>query len=125
MVYAILNGFKEAKGTELVKARHDYAMNMRKQLDSYMKDKIKLSNKDMFKLDPSYFPTGSVIFISNLVFPKETTQKLINFLSENTPSDVIIILSSVPNNLGKFKLIEKLDLPMSWSTNSTCYVLSK
>ena len=125
LVYAILNGFKEAKGTELVKARHDYAMNMRKQLDSYMKDKIKLSNKDMFKLDPSYFPTGSVIFISNLVFPKETTQKLINFLSENTPSDVIIILSSVPNNLGKFKLIEKLDLPMSWSTNSTCYVLSK
>jgi hypothetical protein len=123
--YAILNGFKEAKGVEIVKKRHNYAMNMRKKLDNYMRDKIKLTNKDMFKLDPSYFPPGSVIFISNLVFSKETTQKLINFLSENTPSDIIIILSSIPNDLGKFKLIEKLDLPMSWSKKSTCYILSK
>lgn len=125
LAYAILNGFKEAKGTELVQARHNYAMKMRNKLDSYMKDKIKLSNKDLFKLDPSYFPPGSVVFISNLVFPKETTQKLINFLSENTPSDVIIILSSIPDNLGKFKLIEKLELSMSWSPNSTSYILSK
>jgi len=125
LAYAVLNGFEEAKGTELVKARHDYAMNMRKKLDSYMRDKIKLSNEDMFKLDPSYFPPGSVIFISNLLFPKETTQKLIKFLGENTPSDVIVILSSIPNDLGQFKLIEKLDLPMSWATDSSCYVLSK
>jgi hypothetical protein len=125
LAYAILNGFKEAKGTELVQARHNYALKMRNKLDSYMKDKIKLSNKDLFKLDPSYFPPGSVVFISNLVFPKETTQKLINFLSENTPSDVIIILSSIPDNLGKFKLIEKLELSMSWSPNSTSYILSK
>ena len=125
LAYAILNGFTEAKGTELVESRHNYAMNMRNNLDSYMKDKIKLTNKDLFKLDPSYFPPGSVIFISNLLFPKETTQKLINFLSENTPSDVIIILSSIPDNLGKFKLIEKLELSMSWSPNSTSYILSK
>ena len=125
LAYAILNGFKEAKGTEIVRTRHEYAMNMRKKLDSYMKDKIKLSNKDLFKLDPSYFPTGSVIFISNKVFPKKTNQKLINFLSKNTPSDVIIILSSIPDDLGKFQLIEKIELPMSWSINSKCAVLKK
>jgi hypothetical protein len=100
-------------------------MNMRKKLDSYMKDKIKLSNKDFFKLDPSYFPPGSVIFISNIVFPKQTNQKLINFLSKNTPSDVIIILSTLPDNLGKFQLIEKIELPMSWSINSKYSVLKK
>jgi hypothetical protein len=125
LVYALLNGFKEAKGTEIVKTRHKYAMNMRKKLDSYMRDKIKLSNKDMFKLDPSYFPPGSVIFISNLVFSKDITQKLINFLGENTPSDVIIILSSIPDDLGKFKLIEKIELPMSWSVDSKCAILRK
>lgn len=125
LAYALLNGFKEAKGTEIVRARHEYAMNMRKKLDSYMKDKIKLSNKDFFKLDPSYFPPGSVIFISNTVFPKETNQKLINFLSKNTPSDVIIILSTLPDDLGKFQLIEKIELPMSWSINSKCAVLKK
>jgi hypothetical protein len=125
LAYALLNGFKEAKGTEIVKKRHDYAVNMRKKLDSYMKDKIKLSNKDMFKLDPSYFPPGSVIFISNLVFPKETNQKLLQFLSKNTPSDVIIILSSIPDDLGEFKLIEKIELPMSWSKNSKCAILRK
>jgi hypothetical protein len=125
LAYALLNGFKEAKGTEIVEARHKYALNMRKKLDEYMKDKIKLSNKDLFKLDPSYFPTGSVVFISNTVFPKETNQKLINFLSKNTPSDIIIILSTLPDNLGKFKLIEKIKLPMSWSINSNCAVLKK
>jgi len=125
LAYAVLNGFKEAKGTEIVEARHNYAMNMRKKLDGYMKDKIKLSNKDIFQLDPSYFPSESVVFISNLLFSENTNQKLINFLSENTPSNVIIILSSLPNNLMKFKLIETLELPMSWSKNSTCYVLAK
>ena len=68
LAYALLNGFKEAKGTEIVEARHNYAMNMRKKLDGYMKDKIKLSNKDIFQLNPSYFPPGSVVFISNLLF---------------------------------------------------------
>ena len=119
LAYAILNGFKEAKGTEIVQARHEYAMKMREKLDDYMKDKIKLSKSDLFKLDPSYFPTGSVIFISNLVFSEKTNQKLINFLSKNTPSDVIIILSALPNDLRNFKLIEQLDLSQSH------YVLTK
>jgi len=125
LAYAILNGFKEAKGTEIVQARHDYAMKMREKLDDYMRDKIKLSKNDLFKLDPSYFPTGSVVFISNLVFPEETNQKLINFLSKTTPSDTIIILSALPKDMKNFKLIEKIDAPMSWSKNSQCYVLSK
>ena len=125
LTYAILNGFKEAKGTEIVQARHDYAMKTREKLDKYMRDKIKLSKSDLFKLSPSYFPTGSVVFISNLVFSEKTNQKLINFLSEITPSDTIIILSTLPKDMSNFKVIEKIDAPMSWSKTSHCYVLGK
>ncbi len=125
LAYAILNGFKEAKGTEIVQARHEYAMQMREKLDEYMRDKIKLSKTDLFKLDPSYFPTGSVVFISNLVFPQETNQKLINFLSKTTPSDTIIILSALPKDMKNFKVIETINTPMSWAKNSQCYVLRK
>jgi len=125
LAYAILHGFKEAKGTEIVQERHEYAMKMREKLDEYMRDKIKLSKTDLFKLDPSYFPPGSVVFISNLVFPEKTNQKLINFLSEIAPDGTIIILSALPNNINNFKVIEKIDAPMSWSKTSQCYVLRK
>ncbi len=125
LAYAILNGFKEAKGSEIVQARHEYAMKMREKLDDYMRDKIKLSKSDLFKLDPSYFPTGSVVFISNLVFPEQTNQKLVNFLSKTTPSDVIVIMSALPKDLQNFKVIETINAPMSWSKDSKCYVLAK
>ena len=125
LAYAILNGFKAAKGTEIVEERHKYAMEMRDKLDDYMRDKIRLSKSDLFRLDPSYFPTGSVVFISNLVFSEETNQKLIKFLSETTPSETIIILSALPKDLYNFKVIETIDTPMSWSKNSQCYVLIK
>ena len=66
-----------------------------------------------------------LIFISNLLFPLDTTQKIIKFLSDNTPADTILIVSRLPNNLYQFKLIETLAIGMSWDKNSRCYVLKK
>ena len=90
-----------------------------------MRDRITISKSDIFKLPPSYFSKESVIFISNLLFPQETNQELIKFLSDIIPSDTIIILSKIPNNLYKLKLIEKMHVPMSWSHNSECFILKK
>lgn len=125
LAYAILGGFEEAKGTELFKKRHEYATNMREKLDKSMRDKIKLTNADLFTLDPSYFSAGSVIFISNLLYSEALTQKLIDFLSDHTPSDVVIVLSTCPENLQKFRLKQQINTPMSWAADSICHVLSK
>jgi hypothetical protein len=125
LAYAINSGFKDAKGSEIVQARYVYAMKARDKLDQYMKDKIQLSKKDIFKLKPEYFPKDSVIFISNLMFPEPTNQEMIKHLSKVTPANVIIIISKLPSNLYQFKLIEQINVPMSWNPESTCYVLKK
>lgn len=125
LAYAAVYGFKQAYGAEIVEARYEYAERKRNELEQRMRERIKITKSDIFDLPKNYFPKGSVIFISNLLFPEETNQKLINFLSDNVPADTIIIVSKIPNNLYKLKLIEKMNIPMSWSYNSECYILKK
>ena len=124
LAYAAIYGFKQARGAEIVEARHAYAEKKRMQLEERMRERVQLTKSDIFNLPKDYFPPGSVVFVSNLVFPEETNQKLIQFLSAITPSDVIIIVSKIPNNLYKLKLVEKISVPMSWSFKSDCYVLA-
>jgi SAM-dependent methyltransferase len=124
LVYAIINGFIQANGTEIVEERYEFAEKKKQELEDKIKEKINITNADIFDLPQNYFPPNSVIFVSNLLFPDKTNQKLINFLSNNTSADNIIIVSKIPNNLYKLKLIEKINVPMSWARHSECYVLS-
>jgi len=128
LVYAIIYGFKKALGTEIVKERYEYALKKRELLDPNIKDHITISNLDIFDLPSEYFlPTiyhgNVIIFISNLLFPEETTQKIIQFLSKIVAKNTIVIASKIPNNLYKFKFIRQIDIPMSWSMKSSCYIL--
>lgn len=123
LAYASVYGFQQARGAEIVEARYDYAVKKRAELEERMRKRIRLTKSDIFDLPANYFPSNSVVFVSNLVFPEETNQKLIQFLSEITPADTIIIVSKIPGNLYKLKLIEKIHVPMSWAANSECYVL--
>ena len=124
LTYAIANGFKKAKGVEIVEERHNVAVDTINKLDD-IKDDITLHKGDIFKLDPSFFKDKSAIFVSNLLFPPNTRQQLIKFLSDNTTDDTILFVSRIPDNLHKFKLIEELKVPMSWNNESRCYVLKK
>jgi SAM-dependent methyltransferase len=124
LAYAIKNGFSKAKGVEIVEERHNYAVKAIAKLPQY-KDKIELIESDIFKLQPSFFPKKTTIFISNLLFPAETTQKLIQFLSDNTQYDITLIISKIPKNLHKFKNMGTINIPMSWEKESKCYVLKK
>jgi SAM-dependent methyltransferase len=125
LVYAILYGFKEARGAEIVEVRYKYAEEKKKVLDKSIADKIKLTHSDIFDLEPLYFPKQSVIFISNLLYHEETNNQLFKFLSDTVPDDTIIIMSKIQNNLYKLKVIKELNVPMSWSYESICYVLQK
>jgi len=127
LAYAIKNGFNKAKGVEIVEERHNYAISAINKLPEY-KDSIELIHDDIFNLQPSFFPNKSTIFVSNLLFPPETTQKLLEFLSDNTPDDITLIISKIPNDLykfGKVTIIKTINIPMSWDKESTCYILRK
>ena len=123
LAYATYYGFKQAHGAEIVEARYEYAERKRAQLEERMRERITIKKSDIFALPKDYFPSNSVVFVSNLLFPEQTNQELINYLSANTQADTIIIVSKVPPNLYKLKLIEKIHVPMSWAANSECYVL--
>lgn len=124
LAYAIKNGFSKAKGVEIVEERHNYAVNAIAKLPQY-NDKIELVQSDIFILQPSFFPKKTTIFVSNLLFPPETNQKLFQFLSANTQDDITLIVSKIPTDLYKFKNTGTIDVPMSWEKKSTCYVLRK
>lgn len=125
LAYAIGYGFENAKGIEIVEQRYNYSIKTINKLGEQFTDYIDLKKGDLFKLKPSDFPPNSVIFVSNLMYPEDTNQKLIKFLNDNTSADVIIIVSKVANNLYNFKIMEELETPMTWANNSKTYILSK
>jgi len=80
---------------------------------------------DIFNLKKTFFGSECVIFISNLLFPKETTHKIIKFLNDNVKKDTIIFLTVIPSELYDFQIVDRIETPMSWSSDSKCYVLKK
>lgn len=125
MVYAILNGFDKAKGVEIYKERYDYSINAINKLHTDIKDKIKIENKDLFTVEEDYIPDDSVVFVSNLLYPEQTTQNLVEFINKITKKNIILILSRKPDNLYDFKLVEQLEVPMSWNKKQNNYILQK
>jgi hypothetical protein len=124
LFYSIILGFSKAKGVEIVKERHDFATRAKNKLNKFSSN-IKLLNDDLFKLPKNFFSNNSVIFISNLVFPIETTQKIFEFLNKMLEHDNILVVSKIPDNLLDFKLLDKIKAPMSWSKDSDVYILKK
>lgn len=125
LFYSILAGFKNAKGVEIVEKRHNFAIEAYKQLKPYFKNNIDIVKQDIFKLEQSFFPKNSLIFVSNLVYPSQTNEKLFKYLYENTPEDVVLVVSKIPIDLSSFKEVTKIKVPMSWAYHSECYILTK
>lgn len=124
LALSLNNGFKYAKGVEIVEERYNYAVKSLKKITS-IKKKYEIICSDIFDLKKTFFDSKCVIFISNLLFPKETTQKLIKFLNENVKKDTIIFLTVIPPELYDFEILDIIETPMSWSSNSKCYIIKK
>jgi SAM-dependent methyltransferase len=124
LALALNNGFKYAKGVEIVEERYNYAVKSLKKITN-IKNKYEIICSDIFNLKKSFFGSECVIFISNLLFPKETTHKIIKFLNDNVKKDTIIFLTVIPSELYDFQIVDRIETPMSWSSDSKCYVLKK
>ena len=124
LVYAIKNGFSKAKGAEIVEERYQFAIRAMAKLPEYQ-HAIEILHDDFFNLTREFFPHKSTIFVSNLLFPLDTNERLFQLLSDNTTGDVTLVASKLPSNLHNFRLDKSIDVPMSWQKASTCYVLKK
>ena len=124
LALAIKHGFRHAKGVEIVDARHAFAVRAIERLPQYSAS-IELVCGDLFDLQSAFFPRNSTIFVSNLLFPPETNQRLLRFLSARTPDDAVLIVSKLPLELYLFRIEHTLHVPMSWAGDSLCFVLRK
>jgi hypothetical protein len=87
-------------------------------------DKVCFINKDFFDVDLSDYSTKpTLVWISNLCFPDELTNNIINKLLTVLVSGSIICCSKqYTSDSKKIKEIHKLDVKMSWSDNSNIYI---
>lgn len=127
---------KKSIGIELVTERHDDAIKIKKTLsESYpdITNKVELINDDMFKylekINKDTFETPVLIWISNLCFGDEITEKLFSELIKKMPSNSIIgsskIPSKIPDGIDAVKLESDSNLisvPMSWSKTSNIHI---
>jgi len=132
LVYALITGFNNAKGIELVEARVQSGKTaiseiQQKKLQINLNN-LKIEQGDLFSLDNSYFPDNSVIFISNLMFSDDLNNKIIDFFDTKISSkNIVLIISKKINKTSKTFVLDEnlLSTPMSWAANSTCYVYLK
>jgi SAM-dependent methyltransferase len=107
LALSLNNGFKYAKGVEIVEERYNYAVKSLKKIAN-IKKKYEIICSDIFDLKKTFFD-----------------QKLIKFLNDNIDKDTIIFLTVIPSELYNFEILDRIETPMSWSSDSKCYILKK
>jgi precorrin-6B methylase 2 len=112
---------KKAAGIELSTTRIDKA---KQALEQIKKDKLlqkgrRLEFKEQNILD-AHLKDATAIFISSLCFSDKLLEKVTNKLARLKPGLRVATSRKLVEN-PTFKLIETLQIPMSWSSSSTIY----
>lgn len=118
-----LPNIKKSIGIEIVKERHEDAEKMKKKLMKFKEftDKVVFINDDFNKVDLSEYINGvTLVWLSNLCFSQELTDKIFKKLIDVLPPNSIIActrehLISSPQ-VSKFGTLQ---IPMSWNKEST------
>jgi hypothetical protein len=118
---AILKGFTEAIGTEIVKERYDIALKVSKKINN---KNIKIYNKDLFRwkeLKKLKKNKQYCIFVSNLLFENELNNNMFEMF-KILPKNTIIIVSKEPKKMEHIKMETNLDVPMTWNKKAKCII---
>jgi hypothetical protein len=133
--YAGLSGVKKTIGIEIVEERHNDALKLKSDLDEFndITSKVDLICDDIFNIDLSYLHDSDLkilIWISNLCFSQELTDRIFNKLVIELPSGTIIACSkevslSLPK-IQKYYINNNniIDIKMTWSDKSQVYLYS-
>jgi hypothetical protein len=123
------NNIKKSVGIELVEIRHNRAMELKSQLAnnfSEITQKVEFINDDFNNVNFSTVLNNNnkpvAVFISNLCFSPELNEKLYKKLLEELPSGSVIIASKKAN-IANGKRTDTIKCPMSWSVDSSVFVV--
>jgi len=108
-------------GIELVKERHDDALSLQRELKSDFSDKVSLLNQNIFDVQLSEYKSyHTFIWFSNLCFDPSTTYDIFKKIQSELAPGTIVCCSKIPHEIGT--LVTTLNIPMSWSQQSTVYM---
>jgi len=109
-------------GVELVKERHDDALQLKKKLSNFSDQtkKVEFINDDFFNVDLSKYTNGlTLVWINNLMFNNELNNNLFNKLLNILPSGSIIACSKQcllkSNDITN---MDNLSVKMNWNKNN-------
>jgi hypothetical protein len=117
---------KNSIGVELIKDRFDDAIELKNKLGkNKYTSKLQFYNNDMFdflKNEP-IDKNPYLVWISNLLFSQDLTNKIYDQLITKLPNKSIICSSNNPTQYDETqcKSIKDISVPMSWSDNSTIH----
>ena len=103
-------------GIELVKERHDDAIDMKNKLKE-ISDKIDLFNNDIFKISLiPYAKYNNFIWISSLCFSDKIVNNIFKKIKRELNIGTIVCCSKIPTiKIGK--LIDTVIIPLTWNSD--------
>jgi hypothetical protein len=123
---AILHPEIQSRGIEIVPDRARWANDALKRIKvPTVSSRIRFIQGSF--LDPSVsFRDACWIFISNMCFDEDTQTKTARKLEGELSTGSVVICSRELPFSGKFTTLESnVNIPMTWSATSTCYVYRK
>lgn len=116
---------KKSIGIEIVKERHEDALDLLNTTASSYSKKIKFFNDDIFNIDltSNIYKSGTVfVWWSNLCFNQDITDRIYEKLQTELPSGSVIFCSKKNTQHQPF---DSIKIPMSWSQNSEVYAYKR
>ena len=108
-------------GIELVKERHDDAVELKTDLRSVNFNKVELINKSILDVDLKKYSSKQVlVWFSNLCFNPSTKNDIFKKLVIELPKGTIVCCSSQPDI--NIEFLEIINIPMSWNHSSSVYI---
>lgn len=120
MYMAVQPKIKRILGIELVKQRHEDAVQLKTELAPEYSKKVELLNQNVLEIDFSPFSNSRVfVWFSNLCFDQSITNSIFCKLQEELPKGSIICCSKKPE---MYEDIETIPIEMSWTKTSNVYI---
>jgi hypothetical protein len=113
-------------GIELVTPRHQDALNLKERLSDHptITEKVRFINQDFLTCELNEFAnTTPLVWISNLCFDPELTNRVFNKLINQMPTGTIIACSKqYSGNNSSLKNLESIQVKMSWTESSQVHL---
>ncbi len=123
--YAGESNVTKSIGIEIVESRYKDAEALKQKLETpQITNKVEFINKDFLDINfRSLIENNSkvLVWLSNLCFSKDVTDKIFDKVVKEFPTGTIICCSSETSNQN-VRLVDKISVPMSWSSSSMVYV---